>query len=114
MLWSAVRNRAGLFTADGDFYDGSGHAVMSLVDVLVEQGHSGMSAAVVTDLFRRLVAFEPLGFLTDNPDEWCEVADGLWQSRRQSEAFSRDNGQTYRLNSDPDTTRVSKPREAAS
>ena len=106
-------NRAGLFTADGDFYGGmTGRAVMDLVDVLVEQGHSGTSAAVVTDLFRRLVAFEPIGSLTDDPDEWCEVADGLWQSCRHSEAFSRDNGQTYRLNSDRDTVRVSQPREA--
>ena len=105
-------NRAGLFTGEGDFYGGmTGHAVMALVDVFVEQGHSGTSAAVVTDLFRRLVAFEPLGPLTDDPDEWCEVADGLWQSRRQSEAFSRDNGQTYRLSSDRDTTRASKPAE---
>ena len=108
-------NRAGLFTSEGDFYGGmTGRAVMALVDVFVEQGHSGMSGAIVTDLFRRLVEFEPLGSLTDDPDEWCEVADGLWQSRRRPAAFSRDNGQTYRLNSDRDTVRRSKPRKGSS
>ena len=108
-------NRAGLFTSEGDFYGCmTGRAVMALVNVFVEQGHSGMSGSLVADAFHRLVMFEPLGPLTDDPDEWCEVADGLWQSRRQSEAFSRDCGQTYRLNSDRDTIRVSKPREATS
>ena len=102
-------NRAGAFTAEGDFYGGmTGRAVMDLVAVFVEQGHSGMSASLVADAFHRLIMFEPLGPLTDDPDEWMEVTDGLWQSRRQSEAFSRDNGKTYRLNNDRATIQVSK------
>lgn len=97
-------NRAGAFTAEYDFYGGmTGRAVMDLVAVFVEQGHSGMSGSLVADAFHRLVMFEPLGPLTDDPDEWVEVTDGLWQSRRQSEAFSRDGGKTYRLNGDRDT-----------
>ena len=96
-------NRAGAFTAEGDFYGGmTGRAVMDLVAVFVEQDHSGLSASLVADAFHRLVMFQPLGPLTDNPDEWMEVTDGLWQSRRQPEAFSRDGGATYRLNSDHD------------
>ena len=94
-------NRVGAFTAEGDFYGGmTGRAVMDLVDVFVEQCHSGMSGALVADAFHRLVMFKPLGPLTDDPDEWVEVADGLWQSRRQSQAFSQDGGKTYRLNDD--------------
>ena len=94
-------NRAGLFTDAGDFYGGmTGRAVMDLVDVFVEQGHSGMSAAIVVDLLRRVLAFEPLSPLTDDPAEWEEVMDGLWQSRRQPRAFSQDGGKTYRLNDD--------------
>lgn len=97
-------NRAGLFTDDGDFYGGmTGRAVMDLVDVFVEQGHSGVSASIVIDILRRVLAFEPLGPLTDDPDEWMEVDDGLWQSRRQPRAFSKDGGKTYRLNGDRDT-----------
>ena len=102
-------NRVGAFTADYDFYGGmTGRAVMDLVAVFVEQGHSGMSGALVADAFHRLVMFEPLGPLTNDPDEWMEVTDGLWQSRRQPEAFSRDGGATYRLNSDHDTLRTSE------
>ena len=94
-------DRAGLFTDDGDFYGGmTGRAVMDLVDVFVEQGHSGVSASIVIDILRRVVAFEPLSPLTDNPAEWEEVMDGLWQSRRQPRAFSKDGGKTYRLNDD--------------
>lgn len=102
-------NRAGLFTADGDFYGGlTGRAVMALVDVFVEQGHSGASASLVAGMFTSLVRFEPLSPLTDDPDEWMEVTDGLWQSTRQSEAFSRDGGKTYRMNSDHDTLHTSE------
>ena len=94
-------NRAGLFTGDGDFYGGmTGRAVMDLVDVFVEQRHSGVSASIVIDILRRVLAFEPLSPLTDDPAEWMEVTDGLWQSRRQSQAFSQDVGKTYRLNED--------------
>ena len=50
--------------------------------------------------------FEPLGPLTDDPDEWVEVADGLWQSRRKSSAFSCDGGKTYHVNGEPDTIRI--------
>ena len=94
-------DRVGLFTGDGDAYGGmTGRAVMGLVDVFVEQGHSGMSASIVIDILRRVLAFEPLSPLTDDPAEWMEVTDGLWQSRRQSQAFSQDGGKTYRLNDD--------------
>ena len=94
-------NRSGLFTDDGDFYGGmTGRAVMDLVDVFVEQRHSGMSASIVIDILRRVLAFEPLSPLTDDPAEWMEVTGGLWQSRRQAQAFSQDGGKTYRLNDD--------------
>ena len=98
--WNEL-DRAGLFTDDGDAYGGAtGRAVMDLVDVFVDQGHSGMSASIVIDILRRVLAFEPLSPLTDDPAEWMEVTDGLWQSRRQSQAFSQDGGKTYRLNDD--------------
>ena len=102
-------DRAGLFTDDGDFYDGmTGRTVMDLVDVLVEQGHSGMSASIVIDILRRVVAFEPLTRLTDDPAEWEEVDDGLWQSRRHARAFSQDGGETYRLNGDGATLHTAR------
>ena len=36
------------------------------------------------------------------------LTDGLWQSRRQSEAFSRDGGKTYHVNGEPDTIRTTQ------
>lgn len=101
-------DRAGLLTGDGDYGGMIGRAVMDLVDVFVEQGHSGMSASIVIDILRRVLAFEPLSPLTDDPAEWMEVTDGLWQSRRQSQAFSQDGGKTYRLNDDRDTIHTSE------
>lgn len=104
-------NRENLFTAEGDFYGGmTGRAVMDLVSLFAEQDHSGLSASLVADLFRQLVMFEPLGPLTDDPDEWMEVTDGLWQSRRKPSAFSRDGGKTYRDNDEPDTVQTTIAR----
>ena len=97
-------NRAGAFTAEGDFYGGMlGRAVLELVEKFADQGHSGMSGALVRDAFYRLVNFDPLGPLTDDPGEWQEVADGLWQSCRKSDAFSHDGGKTYYTLDDRDT-----------
>lgn len=102
-------NRANLFTTEGDFYGGmTGRAVMDLVAVFVEQGHSRMSGSLIAEAFHRLVMLEPLGPLTDDPDEWLEVTDGLWQSRREASAFSRDGGKTYYVNGDRDTLRTSE------
>ncbi|MFF7631421.1 hypothetical protein [Streptomyces cyaneofuscatus] len=51
----------------------------------------------------RLLRFQPLTDLTDDPAEWIDRhAEGmtpipLWQSNRNSEAFSTDGGKTYYL-----------------
>ena len=101
--------RVGAFTADTDFYGGmTGRAIMELIEMVAGQGHSGGSAPTVIAAFTKLANFEPLTALTDDPDEWQEVADGLWQSCRQAEAFSRDGGLTYHLNSDRDTIRTTQ------
>jgi len=101
--------RAGLFDPDSD-YDGQiGVAVMGLIDTIADQGHSGGSIGYTVWLFNRLVAFKPLTPLTDNPNEWIDhtdISDGnpLWQSRRQSDAFSTDGGTTYYSVDDPERT----------
>jgi hypothetical protein len=93
----------GLFEQDSD-YDGMlGQAVMELIVLFASQRHSGYSAGMTLDLFKRLASFEPLSPLTDNPEEWMEVSSGLvdrnepplWQNRRQATAFSNDGGKTY-------------------
>ena len=103
---------AGLFDEDAD-YDGMlGQAVLDLVRVFAGQGHSGASAAMTIDLFARLTSYEALTPLTDDPAEWNHIAEemagqpDLWQSSRNSAAFSNDGGKTYKMIGE-DTVHVS-------
>lgn len=89
--------RAGLFDADSDYEGNLAVCVMELIDVFAAQGHSGFSASWTLELFTKLSRFEALSPLSNDPDEWHEPADGLWQSCRNSEAFSHDGGKTYYL-----------------
>ena len=50
-------------------------------------------------LFDKLVRWQNLTPLTNNPDEWCDISkesgEPLWQSKRCSSCFSYDNLKTY-------------------
>lgn len=70
-------------------------AVLELVEKFAGQHHSGLSASMVIDLTQRLLNFEALTKLTDDPLDWNLVGDKMWQSRRQSDSFSKDGGKTY-------------------
>jgi hypothetical protein len=90
---------AGLFDKDSD-YDGMlGTAALDIVKLFASQGHSGMSASIVTDLVGRLMRYEPLTPLTYEPDEWMNVSDmsgsPMWQNIRKSDVFSVDGGNTH-------------------
>lgn len=105
--------RAGLFAKDSDYNGMIGEAVKELLLVFQKQGHSGHSAQRTAAIFHSLVKGEPLSPLTDSPDEWSEVSDGIFQSNRVSfvfidkneedkrpytiegKAFSDDGGQSY-------------------
>lgn len=107
--------RAGLFDKDSDYGGMVGAATLDLVRRFGKQGHSGFSAALVRDLFGRLADYQALTPLTDDPAEWNDVSamsgTPLWQSRRDSTAFSEDAGKTYtRL--DDKTARRSQPAGA--
>lgn len=76
-------------------------------------GHSGYSAMDAADVLARLLAFENLTPLTSDPDEWVDrtemsgLPDGhtMWQSGRNSRAFTDDQAATFWLVSDdPDST----------
>ena len=75
----------------------------SVIDKFSEFGHSGGSASVAIPTLNKLLQYQNLSALTDDPKDWLDVgpysADGspLWQSRRRAEAFSEDGGQTYYL-----------------
>jgi len=86
---------AGLFDKDSD-YDGMlGDAALDIVAKFASQGHSGMSAELVTQLVTKLMRYEPITPLTYGPEEWTYVADDLWQNKRKGDVFSADGGKTH-------------------
>lgn len=90
--------QAGLYEPDSDYEGALAEGVVELVEVFSKQGHSGASAALSIDLLTRLLRFEPLTPLSNNPLEWIEVGYGLWQNSRDGKAFSNDGGKTYTRN----------------
>jgi len=94
-------DRVGLFDEDSDYNGMIGKAVLELLDTFAKQGHSGFSAALTTELFDKLVRFEPLSPITDDPEEWMDVTEygspdnPLWQSQRNPACFSTDGGKTH-------------------
>lgn len=80
-------------------------SLVAAVEAFASYGHSGASAAVCRMILFKLLSYEALGPLTDNPDEWMDVShlvdgDGdrtVSQNRRRSDAFSFDGGKTYYL-----------------
>ncbi len=91
--------KAELANYDGCMYgDLIPKAVIELMEVFAEQGHSGGSAPICISIFTQLAKFEPLGPLTGEDSEWTEVADGVFQNKRCSHVFrqpDRFNGQAY-------------------
>jgi len=75
---------------EGDFYGGmTGNAVMELITVFSKQGHSGMSASIVRNLFNKLTDYKPLTPLTFKDEEWneCSCSHDLFQNNRNSAVF---------------------------
>jgi len=79
--------------------------ILAMVAVFSTMGHSGSSAEYTTQVLTRLLRYENLTPLTDDPDEWMLIAEEMmpegmettWQSRRNPEAFSLNEGKTYYL-----------------
>jgi hypothetical protein len=94
---------AGLFDKDGDFYEGAtGKSVMELIELFSKQGHSGMSAPIVADLFKRLANYEPLQPITGKDEEWVEVSKYTdtgkeWYQNKRCSALFKDgkDGKPY-------------------
>ena len=102
--------RAGLFDKDSDYGGMLGESTMKLIKCFAEEGHSGFSAHMQVDIFRRLASFKTLTPLTDSPEEWVEVSEKVWQNKRSSDCFSSDGGKTYYSVDDKD--RAIKTSEA--
>ena len=93
---------AGWFKEDSD-YDGMvGPAVMAMVKQFDAEGHSGYSAHLVLELFRRVAAYKLLSPIK-NPMETGEYLDhteisdghGVYQSTRLNSLFSNDSGKHW-------------------
>lgn len=104
---------AGLFDKDSDYGGMLGDAVMKMVELFAEEGHSGASAAMTIAILEKLLRFKPLTPLTNDPDEWMDVGETMgretWQSRRNPEAFSNDGGVTYYLLDDHEKKITAEP-----
>lgn len=100
---------AGLFDKDSVYGGMLGESTMKLIRCFSEEGHSGMSASIQIDLFKRLASYKNLTPITDNPEEWMYIADErvdkpIYQNKRSSDLFSNDGGKTYYSVDDKDRT----------
>lgn len=86
--------RAGLYDKDSDYGGMLAEAVMKMVKVFADEGHSGMSAPMAISIFQKVARFEPLTPLTGADDEWMEVGDDTFQNVRCSHVFKK-NGKAY-------------------
>lgn len=85
---------AGLFDKDSDYGGMLGDAVMKMVKVFSDEGHSGFSVNMAINIFEKVARFEPLMPLTGADDEWMEVGDGVFQNVRCSHVF-KESEQAY-------------------
>jgi len=71
--------------------------VLELLEVFSKQGHSGMSASYVVDLFQKLALYKTLAPITGEDEEWTDVSemyDGkpMWQNKRCFSLFKDESG----------------------
>lgn len=101
---------AGFYDKDAMYGEMLPEAIMEIVKVFEDQGHSGMSASITRQTLNRLLDFKPLTPLTDAPDEWVEVGTSVWQNIRSGDCFSSDGGKThYSIDDKERTVKPSKP-----
>lgn len=87
--------RAGLFDKNSDYGGMLGEAVMKMIKVFADEGHSGFSASMAISIFEKVARFEPLTPLTGEHGEWMEVGDGCFQNVRCSHVFKDADGKAY-------------------
>jgi len=89
--------RAGFFSEEKDFYGGmTGRTVLELIECFSKQGHSGMSASIVRQLFNVLSDFKTISPLTGDDSEWNEYSENKFQNKRDSAVFKDGkNGKVY-------------------
>ena len=70
---------------------------LELLQVFIDQGHSGTSAPYAVALFKKLAMWKPLAPLTGEMEEWTEPYDEFsnQQNKRNSCVFKGPDGQAY-------------------
>ena len=86
---------AGFFDKDSDYGGMIGEAVMELIEVFAKQGHSGMSAPYVANIFNQLAKYEALQPITGKDEEWVDITphseDGeTWYQNKRCSAIFKD------------------------
>ena len=77
---------------------------LKVIQAFADMGHSGGSASVAISVIHALLQFKNLSPLTTHAADWFHHTaeawgepGGIWQNKRNGEAFSRDGGKTYYL-----------------
>lgn len=90
--------RIGYFKEGDDPYNESvANAILELLEVFDNQGHTGFTAPYTARMFHRLAMFKPVTPLTGEDDEWNEVEPGYFQNKRYSAVFKDETGKAYNI-----------------
>lgn len=76
--------------------------ILRMVRTFARKHHSGSSAGYAVGILQKLLRYEPLGPITDDPAEWQEISEEMgevcWQNRRCSHVFKGADGRAYDIN----------------
>jgi hypothetical protein len=94
------------------------NGLCKVIAAFAEMGHSGFSAEHSTVVLEKLLRYQPLSPLTDDPAEWEDRSEmsgyPIWQNTRDSRAMSTDGGKTYTLvDEEPKTDGGGQPVHAS-
>lgn len=96
-VWKKL-NEQGMLDEEGKDWN-VGNAVMNIardIDSLTEQEKNRVLKMVINFYGDGNVT------ITNNPENWSEITDGLWQSISDPTMFSTDGGKTYYSCNDPE------------
>lgn len=86
---------AGFYGKDS-VYDGMiPEAILKIVELFADEGHSGMSASICISILEKVLRYRPLTPLTGEDSEWMEIYDGEFQNVRCFNVFKDKDGNAY-------------------
>lgn len=88
-------------------------SIVAAIEGFIKVGHSGGSAQIAIPILEKLLRFEVLSAITNDPNEWLKIDDNisgqknLSQNTRGSMFFSHDDGKTYYHGNNPNEIMIS-------